>query len=1020
MGLIVAEKKPQKIKRVALFAFLFVFLFANTVLALGPKRTQAAPATQDPVKEATIYESAQFLSFCIGAYGLKSGANSDNFQSGDFVNRFTTDYVPGLGDVAKNIARSLTSDGQVSIGYSVPSTDDGKLNCKEPGNVAAAIAGIGLPATDLMTKSGIYEINDNKSDYDPVTGDNAVSAKKLLDYIKAQYPDVDLDGNASKPAQYFNLKKSFTEACARAVDDANGVPVVIVDNSGSPTTIKYTLKDGIDALVRVGVGMEADDAADGVMACRTIISQMEKLSPEAAERVKSVVSNGGTISGDDSNAGAPTCETSGFNLSWFVCPFVTGLAETSDAIFNDIIQPLLVARDVGYLDAGKSGQNLFQIWSSFRVIANVLLVVGLLVIVFGQAIGGGFVDAYTAKKALPRILVAAIMINISIYIVVFALDVSNVIGQGVNSLLLAPFRGTGNDLVRLSSGGTALITTSILGGLGVLLAAGGGIGGALLLVLLGIIIVVLAFLAVLVTLIIRQGIIILLVLVSPIAFALYILPNTEQYFRKWWNLLFKTLLVYPIVMCILGVSYMLAIVLDDIFPPGAQWVADLTSILLMVIPLFLVPFAFKMAGGAIGSLFGMLNNNPLKNLASGAAKKQVGKGFADSGHKIKGGEVFRGRTTGVRGAINRRAADVGHINKAGFRPGQWRGNLDSARTTTDMQEIGAMMEDAEYAPIKGDDNLNAVMFEWAQEGSTDVNRLRQMLRDSNYANGDEATIARSAAYAARIRRRMSGHAFEQMAVLQTEAGGTVWTDAEAWEAASRAAHGDMAAHANMVAKGRSASMGAGRSDVGGGSFGTTLQYSQDLGRLRQQLNDRQITQQQFEQQRDALSLQFQGSILESQGPGTILHPSIKPRAVEAQIGAMRQRIQAAVASGDQDQVDRELAVAQSLHDELSRTAPNKARIVADQLLRWKPGGGAGEQNLAVGTAGPVLDSGGPTVQELANSRRGSPVWQTTHKEFSDQFERQAAAAQAAAQRGGQQPPGGPPPPFDPGLPTGGL
>jgi hypothetical protein len=193
-------------------------------------------------------------------------------------------------------------------------------------------------------------------------------------------------------------------------------------------------------------------------------------------------------------------------------------------------------------------------------------------------------------------------------------------------------------------------------------------------------------------------------------------------------------------------------------------------------------------------------------------------------------------------------------------------------------------------------------------------------------------------------------------------------------AAAQASHGDDAALADQIAKGRSAAMSAGRVDQGGAGFGFTFGLAKEAQALHARRQANEITDDEYQAGMADINSRLHKAVLESQGPGTLLHPSMKESAVRELIPAMRQRVQNAMASGDQDQIDRELAIAQSLHDELARTAPNKARIVADELLKWDVGDGK-------------------TVQVHGNERRGSQQWQTTHKEFQDSNAYQNAQAQ---------------------------
>ena len=300
-----------------------------------------------------------------------------------------------------------------------------------------------------------------------------------------------------------------------------------------------------------------------------------------------------------------TCEGSRFQLSWLFCGIINGLAEASEGIFNNLIKPFLRTTVVNIDD---TNDPIYKVWSSFRVIANVLLVLALLVVVLGQSVGGGLIDAYTAKKVLPRLFAAAILINISIYLVAFMVDLTNILGEGVGRLITAPF-ATGDFLsiepnFLVQAGGLA----AFVGGTWAAIAVG---GGALLSFLWVFILLpaLFAMIGVFVTLILRQGLILFLIITSPVAFALYCLPNTEKYFKKWWDLLFKALMVYPIIVVLFALAHVLAVTIAgaNSTSGGRATLGQIAGIVVMLIPMFLIPFAFKMAGGAVATLFGAIN-----------------------------------------------------------------------------------------------------------------------------------------------------------------------------------------------------------------------------------------------------------------------------------------------------------------------------------------------------------------------------------------------------------------------------
>ena len=194
------------------------------------------------------------------------------------------------------------------------------------------------------------------------------------------------------------------------------------------------------------------------------------------------------------------------------------------------------------------------------------------------------------------------------------MDVTNVIGLGLISLITAPFGLSGDIGIALKDSTTITLNggTSTILGIGSLVGVGMAIAnfGALFGLLWTVVLVptLFAFLATAVTLLFRKGLLIFLVLISPVAFALYVLPNTEKYFKQWWSLLFKTLMVFPIIAALFGISKVLAYALDWVDTGGlSSTIGQIMSVVALIIPLFLIPFAFKIAGGVIGQVANLAN-----------------------------------------------------------------------------------------------------------------------------------------------------------------------------------------------------------------------------------------------------------------------------------------------------------------------------------------------------------------------------------------------------------------------------
>ena len=162
---------------------------------------------------------------------------------------------------------------------------------------------------------------------------------------------------------------------------------------------------------------------------------------------------------------------------------------------------------------------------------------------------------YGIKKMIPRLIIAAILVNLSYYICVLAVELSNVLGYNLMALLGALDIGT----VASGNGAFANIWTQAISGLlvgaGVAMLIVGLFAAPAALISLGIVILIL---------IARKALIILLIVLAPIAFVAYLLPNTEEWFKKWYKLFFAMLIVFPLVAVVFGASKLAASILMQV------------------------------------------------------------------------------------------------------------------------------------------------------------------------------------------------------------------------------------------------------------------------------------------------------------------------------------------------------------------------------------------------------------------------------------------------------------------------
>jgi hypothetical protein len=103
----------------------------------------------------------------------------------------------------------------------------------------------------------------------------------------------------------------------------------------------------------------------------------------------------------------------------------------------------------------------------------------------------------------------------------------------------------------------------------------------------------------------RQIIVIFCILISPLAFAAFVLPNTQNLFKKWWELFKAALVIFPICGAVSGISAMIRNMVND----GSIRLGTAGNLIIMVLPFlvfFLLPALLKQAIAALGKVGGAL------------------------------------------------------------------------------------------------------------------------------------------------------------------------------------------------------------------------------------------------------------------------------------------------------------------------------------------------------------------------------------------------------------------------------
>ena len=298
-----------------------------------------------------------------------------------------------------------------------------------------------------------------------------------------------------------------------------------------------------------------------------------------------------------------TCNWSG--IGWIVCPAARAISEVTDAAYAAVEQ-LMVFRPVEDPFDTSSENTLYTVWSNVRSLANVAFILAFFAIIFSQATSVG-ISSYGIKRMVPRLVIAAIMVNLSYWICILAVDFSNILGAGVGGIIKAALGGSPDTAIPL---GAANILTGALAYTGVLIGAGTAIvitHGAVIVTLATLLLVplILAVLVALVVLVGRQAFLIILIALAPLAFVAYILPGTEDWFNRWRKIFITLLIFYPLMGILFYGSQVAAEIMRD---TSSNPLVKVFSLGVQGIPLVATPFMLQWAGGTLGRIAGMVNN----------------------------------------------------------------------------------------------------------------------------------------------------------------------------------------------------------------------------------------------------------------------------------------------------------------------------------------------------------------------------------------------------------------------------
>ncbi len=320
------------------------------------------------------------------------------------------------------------------------------------------------------------------------------------------------------------------------------------------------------------------------------------------------------------------CQDSLGGLAWLVCPTTGKIAEAVGWLYEKL-QDILEIKPVSMED----GTPIYEIWKYCLSVTNIVFIIFLLVVIYSQITGIG-INNYGIKKVLPKLIITAVLVNLSFLICTLAVDISNIVGSGLRDVFasieesvvagmasdVTNAANTAGDLSREAKLSYASMYSSLSGGAALAIGAGAiafetGAIWMLIPVVLGAIVAVVSGI---ITIALRQAVVALLIMISPLAMVAYILPNTEQWFKKWKQLLLKMIIFYPMFSLLFGASSLAGFA---IMASAQDGFGVLLGVAVQIFPLFFSWSLMKMSGTMLGTINAKMQGLAAKPLATNRA-----------------------------------------------------------------------------------------------------------------------------------------------------------------------------------------------------------------------------------------------------------------------------------------------------------------------------------------------------------------------------------------------------------------
>ena len=463
-------------------------------------------------------------------------------------------------------------------------------------------------------------------------------------------------------------------------------------------------------------------------------------APIAWDDIKKDVDTSGSAATEENKKDCGDVLDSGL-LGYFICPAINVAISFADGAWS-IFEFLLINNPLD-----RSGAY-YDSWTKVRDLANAILVVIFLGIVISQVSNIG-ISNYGIKKMLPRLVIVAVAINISYYLMQVIIDIANITGKSIDSIFSGFESYSG---LKAADGWSVLfdsifLSVTVSGSVGVTLAAGAVLGWPAIILFLGAMIIpaIIGIIAGLLALQVRSMLIPILAIFSPVALVAWVLPNTQKLFDKWKSMFTGLVFLYPLASIYYGgLKFAASITLGSGKSSSIQRLMALAALfigtfMVAVIAIKSNSIMGKIVGG-IGGFANKLGVSRLGGFVSNTASDMMSSRRAEFLSKGPGGRK-NPFTIGAHKAMkrfndNKKLRQIDQANyeayaDRGFKESLASGEYDSRLRSLELPGSKARIQEMTHSLISTEVKNAQISF-----GNASIQELKSALSDA-IKNGDD-------------------------------------------------------------------------------------------------------------------------------------------------------------------------------------------------------------------------------------------------------------------------------------------